>query len=217
MKKQTIIFLTLIFLCSLNAKAQTKVRADAKSSELSKTDPNQSNLQVVQPTQSAQQVQTAQYASTAVKTKYYSIDPTAFSSSWGVFEIRKSESGGAYLYSNTTGAGSWPYLVAPVNLPHGATITGMNVIFYDASASQDLLAILWQGGPNFGGPDSYNLGQIVSGYSGGSILQAKALTATVDNENHSYYVAVSPSNNAPWPENGDLKIKRVTIAYVEAE
>lgn len=217
MKKLTIIFSCLtIFMSSINAQAQVKIRTDAKSSELVKEDPNQKNLQVVQPVQSNQQLQVAQYQSTAASNKYYSIDPAAFSSSWGVYEIRKVESGGAYLYSAST-LSTPPYLIAPVNLPHNAIITTMTVFFYDVSATQDLRAILWQGGPNFGDPGSYNLGQVQSNGSSGLISLDKPMGAKVDNQNHSYYVAIAPANAAQWPENGDLKIKRVTIAYTEAE
>jgi hypothetical protein len=212
MKKLIIIFLSLtIFLISMYAQAQVNIRKTTTAA-----DPNQKNLQSIQTAQPDQPAQAAQYQITGTKTEFYSVDQTAFSSSWGVYEIRKLQNEGAYLYSTST-LGTAPYLVAPVNIPDGATITGMKVIFYDASTTQDLQAILWQGGPNFGGPDSYNLGQIKSNYSGGSILQAQALIAKVDNENHSYHVTVSPVDNKPWPENGELKIKRVTISYTEAE
>ena len=212
MKKQTIFFSCLtIILFSLGTYAQVSIRKTTTPVE-----PNQKNLQASQTAQTDQPAQTAQYQITGAKTKYYSVDQTAFSSSWGIDEIRRVQKEGAYLYS-TTKLATPPYLVAPVNLPHNATITGMKVIFYDASPSQDLQAILWQGGPNFGGPDSYNLAQIVSNHSGGSVLQAQALYGKVDNETHSYYITVSPANSTYWPENGELKIKRVTISYTDAE
>lgn len=221
MKKYLTIFgLTAMIFCALTSLSQVSIRRDSKASEQTKTvNTDQQTLQVIQPTATTQPVQTgqpaesAQYASTAANTKYYSIDPTAFSSSWGVYEIRKVQNEGAYLYAETNYGTA--YLVAPLNLPHNARLTGMKVLFYDGSATQDLRAILWQGGPNFGGPDSYNLGQVQSLASGGFNSQACTLSARVDNENHSYYVAVSPSNNTQWPTGGELKIKRITIEYTE--
>lgn len=215
MKK--LLFVSLVMLAlqlSLHTKAQVNIRKTSASTEV-KENTTSPNLQVIPAAQSTQTVQSAQYASTAAKIKYYSVDATSFSTSWGVDEIRKVQKDGAFIYS--TSSYGTPYLVAPVNLPHSVNLTSMKVIFYDASPSQDLNAILWQGGPNFGDMDSYNLGQLTSSYSSGLITQSKTLTGKVDNENHSYYVAVSTADYKQWPTNGELKIKRVTIGYTETE
>jgi hypothetical protein len=204
MKKLLILF-SLLTIVRFISYAQIKIGHQANADSLKLLNPNLKSIQPGQPEGTTKNIVTG------VKTLYYSIDPTAFSSSWGIYDIKKLGLDGACL--NQTTLGSAPYLVAPVNLPHNANITTITVVFYDVSATQDLQAILWQGGPNFGGPDSYNLGQIESNYSSGFISQAKAVNATIDNQNHSYCVSISPANNTSWPANESLKIKRITIAY----
>lgn len=120
-------------LFSLYAGSQMSIRKTSTPPVMVKENNSGPEHQVVQPPSSNQTIQSASYQQTGVTTKYYSVDQTAFSCSWGSFEIRKLYAEGAYLYSPAT-YGTAPYLVAPVNIPHNATITSMKVIFYDASA-----------------------------------------------------------------------------------
>ena len=201
MKKLMILF-SLLMIARFISYAQIRInnRTNERVADSSKLlNPSLKSFQTNQP----------QNTVPGVKTLYYSIDPTAFSSSWGVYEISKLSEQGVYINSTSTLNTAAPYLVAPVNLPHNATITSMTVIFYDISATQDLQAILWRGGTAF----NYNLGQIESNYSGGYIAQVLNINAIVDNQNFTYSVTVSPAKNTQWPGNGNLKIKRITIAY----
>ena len=222
--KKLITHMALISLAivSVNALAQVSIRRDTRVADSTRVlNTSQQSTQAVQAVQPAQGVQqlpstqtaSAQYQSTSASKKFYSIDPTAFSSSWGTYEIPKLQKEGAYLNSGSDNAA--PYLVAPVNLPHNATVTNMKIIFYDASSSQDLQAILWRSGPHSWGPDSYNLGEVRSSSNSGLVTQNKAINTKVDNENHSYCFTVRPADGKPWPTSGELKIKRVTIEYME--
>ncbi|MBA2250966.1 MAG: hypothetical protein H0W12_12340 [Chitinophagaceae bacterium] len=144
---------------------------------------------------------------TAPKTYYYSVDPGAFTARVSTAVVKKSSSsGGAYMEPGD-GFG----ITAPVNLPHGATITKVTAHFLDNSVTQNLNAYLYDYAPVGGGffPIATLSTVGSSGYQ--AVSQTISPGILVDNSSRTYLVIV---NNDVGIWNGfDLIIRAVVIEY----
>jgi len=133
------------------------------------------------------------------KTDYFSLPSEAFQPASDVVYYNV---GGAYLVS---GAGG---LVAPVHLPHGATVTEFKVYFYDNSAS-DLTIFLYRVALS-NGPYGTMATLSTSGVPGYTSASAPSISFNpVDNANYAYVVNVYCS---AW-NSTNLEIKGVSIKY----
>ncbi len=109
-----------------------------------------------------------------------------------------------------TGLAGTHGLYAPVSLPDGATITKVECVFYDASASDLRCLLRWApldavGVNSVGDADS-------SGSSGFQRVDAGSLSEpVVDNANRIYYVQAGPISGS-W-DGTDLGIKAMVITY----
>ncbi|MEP7110151.1 MAG: hypothetical protein ABI760_19300 [Ferruginibacter sp.] len=143
------------------------------------------------------------------KILYYSVNEAAFRPrNTSETAISGLGNGGAYITN-----GTFYGLAAPVNLPQGAKIIQITIHFYDASATQNLSAILvnaYTSGYNF-------LATINSSGSAGLDIQNYTLPAPaiVDNSSSSYEMIVVPESGS-WnvPE---LAIRSVIIKYTTDE
>ncbi|MEP6675541.1 MAG: hypothetical protein ABJA78_10305 [Ferruginibacter sp.] len=110
--------------------------------------------------------------------------------------------------------GTFSYVVAPVLLPDGATVTSFKVYFVDNSAT-DLFFILYSTGVT-----SFTNSMMVtltsSGASGSSTTMSSLSstiisTPVIDNSSTLYYINAGPAASAVWDAN--LRIKAVVIGY----
>lgn len=138
------------------------------------------------------------------KVRYTSVSGDIFTSPSGNYNA-SSSSGGAYMQD--LGA---HWLVAPVNLPHGAQVTEMTVFCDDTAAGtmSVRLQFLSHGGSGF-----FSIADITTSGFNGSLLELTDSTidySVIDHENRHYHVRVYSSN---WPGDASLRIKSVRIAY----
>lgn len=134
------------------------------------------------------------------KTGYVSIPAAAFRPKQDGYDFRNL--GYQLIPENATSE----YYYAPVQLPHGATVTKMTFYWYDSSSSNNGEAILYQN--NLAG---MGLGMAVVNTSGdgggGSSYDDTIAHATIDNSQYAYYVR--------WhlPDSNDVRGRGVVIEY----
>lgn len=148
-------------------------------------------------------IRAQQYKYSTPKTSYCSINPTAFSSMDGTFNVTRLANYGAFLNA-VTGVP----LVAPVNLPHNARIIRFTAHYYDNSTSQDLSIRL----------NSIHvsnirifLADITSSGNPGSSSSSHTMNQVVDNQQYSYHIEVVPAGG--WQGNPNLQVIKITIEY----
>ena len=102
-------------------------------------------------------------------------------------------------------------MVAPVLLPDGALIYGMDLHFYDDVAGERLQAHLWRNDPHTGSSMSpftiYTPWSAVGGYDTAGHHSSTPLLS-VNNRRYNYQVEVEWSATSP-----DLRLMGVTIVY----
>ena len=151
------------------------------------------------------------YRYSSPRTFYHSVTAAAFTSRDGNDIVRKEFGiGGAFMLSGNGISG----MVAPVDLPHGATITEVTFYYTDNSATTDIDMFLVK---YFPGTVSYST--IASASSSGTAGNTNTTTTTIsqpviDNSNSATMVRVS-STLASWP--GTVLIRSVVIAYTMTE
>ena len=141
---------------------------------------------------------------TTVETSYY-VGAPAFSGALANVDVIDDLAGSAYFFG-TGSAYGW----APINLPQGAAITGYDLYYYDANATQDLSAILWEV-DSTGSFSAIGPGYIASsGSSGwGSVSQNLAAPHTVNNNVNSYWAWVATGTTPVT----DIKWRGVRVRY----
>ncbi|MHA7812080.1 MAG: hypothetical protein ACX94C_01620 [Phycisphaerales bacterium] len=142
------------------------------------------------------------------KLNYYSISGNSFHCASNDPFFASSGSGGAYIA--TPGVG---YLVAPVNLPHGATITRMRAYCDDNSATGDLsISLSYQ---THGGSAFFTAGGVnTAGFSGSNIALFDDFSHLVNNNTRHYHIRVFSSN---WSGSNSMRIDSVVIEYTTTE
>jgi len=138
---------------------------------------------------------TGSYTYTSSKTVAVNVQPAAFRVKGGAEDetVNYSENYGVYI-----DAGAAPYdvaLIAPVDLPDGATVSSFQCYYYDNSASSELVATVRLGRRTTLALSSQEMASISISSSGSTTnIQAPVTraisSATVDNEGASYYVDV---------------------------
>ncbi len=143
------------------------------------------------------------------KTFTYSISGADFRPVSGAESITvMNYAAGAYMNNGYAG------MVAPVHLPQGATITSINVYFYDNSGVMDLQTTLYYG-------DNLSISGVMAsvistGTPGNSLTSTSSISnASIDNQNRYYYVKAQ-SSSGTWTDF-TLRIAWVRINYMLGE
>lgn len=137
------------------------------------------------------------------RTHYYSVGGEHFQPLSNIDFASGGGCGGAYLIS---GSGT---LVAPVNLPDGATVTSFKVFFYDVSSSDMTVSLNAQ---NLGSCSYIELAKVQSdsdtGYYNKVDSSINPDNKIVDNQNYAYHIKAYSDS---W--SSSLKIKGAVISY----
>lgn len=137
------------------------------------------------------------------RTHYYSVGGEHFQPLSNIDFASGGGCGGAYLIS---GSGA---LVAPVNLPDGATVTGFKVFFYDVSSSDMSVSLNAQ---NLRSCSYIELAKVQSDSDTGYYSRVDSSVDTsnkvVDNQNYAYHIKAYSDS---W--SSSLKIKGAVISY----
>ncbi len=109
------------------------------------------------------------------------------------------------------GAGATDEIGAPVNLPNGATITGIRFVCQDRSAANDLeLSLIYANSTDIG------ISIITSVTTSGSSIAFRTFTAAtnhvVDNFNNFYSIQITPVAGQTW-DGSILAIRGIVITY----
>ena len=137
------------------------------------------------------------------RTHYYSVGGEHFQPLSNIDFASGGGCGGAYLIS---GSGA---LVAPVNLPDGATVTGFKVFFYDVSSSDMSVSLNAQ---NLKTCSYVELAKVKSdsdnGYYNRIDSSIDPSNKVIDNQNYAYHIKAYSDS---W--SSSLKIKGAVISY----
>jgi hypothetical protein len=153
--------------------------------------------------------------SKSAQTGYISVDYHAFFPTDSDIEYEHS-SGGAYI----TSAGDGLMLVAPIQLPHGATITSFTAYYHDTSEGNidgtlggEIMIELRSTG--LGLTSGHFMAVVNSqGSSGkGEATDSTINYATIDNSTSSYYIMVSMLNTGASWESNRLRVAGATVEY----
>ncbi len=138
---------------------------------------------------------------------FYNVGPGSF--------IRTNPTS-SYLFYNQVyrafiSTGSAETLAAPVNLPHGATVTSIRAIFFD-NTDQDLQIRFLM--TRIGLAGTYILSTINTTGTGTAerTLNSYPLAYSIDNDNEFYTVSVSPVTGDTWM-NSLMYIKAIVFTY----
>lgn len=149
------------------------------------------------------------YQYNSPKLNFYSVSGDAFHSASDDPFIASSGSWGAYI--STPGLG---WLVAPVSLPHGATITRMRVYLDDTAAGTMNVSIYKTG---HGSGTSSAIASVDSTGSNGTGIQLTdnfISSPSVFNDQFHYHIRVYSTN---WSGSSSMLIKSVVIEYTTTE
>lgn len=153
------------------------------------------------------------YKYAAPKTHYYSIPGPAFSPENGSSYATAITSGNVYITSGT--ATTVGYLEAPVNLPDGATVTGVYFYVYDNDATYNLQAgQLWRNDAStstaFG--TSQQMANVPAPAANSTLIQLTSSTTitnpVIDNQNYTYFVRWGTQQS-----NANMRLVKVMITY----
>ncbi|MEZ6212589.1 MAG: hypothetical protein R3B46_15315 [Phycisphaerales bacterium] len=158
----------------------------------------------------ARDIQAESFQFETPKVSYHSISGEIFHSASSDTFIASSGTGGAYITNPGSG-----FLVAPVTLPHGATITRMRVYANDTFAGGDMTITLHQqahGGSAFNSVASVDTSGLVG--TNLELIDNTISFPSVNNNTGHYHIRVFSSS---WPGTLDLRIKSVVIEYTTTE
>jgi|GEM_PF-2306857 len=145
------------------------------------------------------------------RTFYYSIPAADFTGRDGADVVRKEFGAGGASMNNGNGFNG---MIAPVHLPHGATVTAITFHYTDNSATTDLEMVLMK--YNAGGSSYTMMASLLSAGTPGEISRSIGIMAepVIDNATSSYMIRVT-SNPLSWPNT--LLIRTVIITYTMFE
>jgi hypothetical protein len=101
-------------------------------------------------------------------------------------------------------------LLAPVHLPHGATVTAFIVYFYDNSITENLILNLFHG--DHTGINGNMALLTTSGTPGNSLLIQTSITSPVIDNSTNYYYVYAHSSTGTWTDF-NLRVTRIQINY----
>ena len=148
----------------------------------------------------------------APRTHHFSVGDGAF------FSARSSQpfetsfgAGGTFM--TATGSG---VLVAPVQLPDGAVVTGLKVFFVDDSGEDIIATLMLKSHTTIGFTfmASVDTSAATPSPSAQSLEDSTIISPTIDNVNNSYHVRAFSSN---WPGTNALRISGAVVTYTIAE
>jgi hypothetical protein len=148
-------------------------------------------------------VETERVAYSSPRTHYFAVGGEDFVP-WGNVDYWNSGGcGGAYVSASGAYA-----LVAPLHLPHGASVTRFQVFFYDTSSS-DIHVTLY--GQYLTGCGFFPLADLTSSGTAGyySLTDTTISSPTIDNTAYTYHVKAYSS---AW-DGSNLRIKGAVITY----
>ncbi len=143
-----------------------------------------------------------------LRTGLLTVGATAFTARDSSYEVTKGfQSGGVYV---SGGSGSFVGIIAPVQLPDGATVTGVRATYLDNSVDEDLQLIFAREERLF----SFQFVASVS-TSGADAdwreIVVSSDNTVIDNANNSYFLMVLENN---WiAEGNSLRIKQFDFEY----
>ncbi len=111
-----------------------------------------------------------------------------------------------HRYYHATGSDANPFFAAPLQLPNGAYLDGIQVYYYDGDASHNL-EFLIESATGDTNPTSHQITQIFSSGTPGFTSDYMPVGITMDNVNNEYVVAINV-NISP-----DLQFKGARVAY----
>lgn len=157
-------------------------------------------------------VKATSYIYSSPKTFYYSVHPSAFQAELPSDNIYR-DFATVYYFNPPNGT----YMVAPLNLPNGAIITGFTVYFVDNSATEDLRVVLLYH-PHLSNGNTELARVVSSGTPGASSLSAPSIgaPAAVNNQLANYAIEANPHSDHPWP-GLNLQIRSILITYTMNE
>ncbi len=157
----------------------------------------------------AQEVTATNFNYPQPKVNYLSVSGNGFVSGSQTPFFASVSQGGAFISSRLSG-----WLVAPVNLPHNATITQMTV--YCAATATGMMDITMYSAAHGADTSSTVASVNTSGASGSALtLSTAAITnPQIDNLNNHYYIRIFSS---AWPGDSTRWIKSVLIEYTTAQ
>jgi hypothetical protein len=153
------------------------------------------------------------YAYDPPRVRYLALDAAAFTSRDSAQEYRKTL-GEGWAYIASVGANG--ALVAPVNLPDGATVTELQAIVRDNSAGSDLSLVLYKRRLT----TPLAVAEMATALTAGASADPQTLTdativePVIANDTNSYLVRVHSSS---WPGDTDLAIVYVRLTYALGE
>ncbi|HOU12090.1 MAG TPA: hypothetical protein PKZ84_03165 [Anaerolineae bacterium] len=139
------------------------------------------------------------------KTSYISIPATAFTP--------QNNPSGYYNYGYMVSNSAGGTFYAPVQLPHGAIVTGMTFYWFDNDISKAITCTLRLDAMGQAGSFDSAMAEVVStGSSGSGFGSTGSISeATIDNQHYIYYLKWE------WPVSGGLAGRGVVIAYTITE
>lgn len=157
----------------------------------------------------AKDIQAESFQYETPKLSYYSISGDVFHSASDDPFFASTGSWGAYISTPTLG-----WLVAPVSLPHNATVTRMRA-YFDDTAVGNLSVTLYRTGHGAG--LSSPIASVDStGFNGSGIqlVDSSISSPDIDNNLFHYHIRVYSTD---WPGNSTMRIKSVVIEYTTTE
>ncbi|MEO5563092.1 MAG: hypothetical protein ABIR18_06640 [Chitinophagaceae bacterium] len=155
-------------------------------------------------------IKAVNYSYTTPKTLFYNLSGIEFVPEFSLdTTVIGVGSGAISMQSSIAGR----RLIAPVHLPHGATLVNMTVYISDYSGVNNLQVILYRKTitSNFF-PD--NMGFIASSGSPSVVMpyQTPLFSSLVDNSVYTYYISAGPENfNGSW--TGNMYLQSIVIEY----
>ena len=156
------------------------------------------------------------YRFNAPRTNYWSLSGDNFrprSINSETYFVSGTANAGAYFSTANTADDD---LLAPLNLPNGATIKMFEAHFYDTVATNNLTASIIVHN-KIGSYITTSLGQVDSSGISGTGSRSNTISYAVSNSNSFYEIYVRPTSNK-WETAGSrLRIIGVTVTYTTSE
>ncbi|MBO6514250.1 MAG: hypothetical protein JJ974_09835 [Phycisphaerales bacterium] len=150
------------------------------------------------------------YNYSTAKLGYISVMGDAFHAASNDPFIASSGNGGAYIDADTTG-----WLVAPVQIPHGATITRVRFYFTDTNPTATMSMFLSR---RTHGTNGFNFlaNMSTNGFNGENLQAIDSVipNPVVDNNLHSYHLRIYSTG---WDGSNNMQIESAVIEYTTTQ
>ncbi|MBV6642206.1 MAG: hypothetical protein KI791_15920 [Cyclobacteriaceae bacterium] len=154
-------------------------------------------LSVVGDIQASDSVKADVFAYNSPKQKYYAIAPVDYELLSTSATIYKYVPTNGIYAAVTGGTGNVAAMMAPLNLPDGAIITGFKAGVYDGSANDLTVQLMRHGMGSISSPVALATSNATSGSGGFSEISATGLSIPVNNELYAYSMKFNTYDNEP--------------------